>query len=325
MNNVQEIVDLWREEQPKFEALGKIVYNFIIDKITDYEIIPEVHFRTKELISIIKKVKKKKLQKEYSYNHLNDKLGIRIICKFQEEMNIIDDFIKDNFVVKNVEYKQQNLDFNKLDYISNHYDCNIKCSLNEFAKHKEFENLIFEIQVRTLNQHAWSNTAHSLSYKQEADMPINLKRKVYRLLSLYELADDEFSIVNDSLKVHDENIAYKLLRKIEGKFYRFAKFDYDRDISLKDINIILNYLQKKDIYKLIDNIENFINTNEVKIQRIYNENKSRLHEILLLTQPEIFVVWYMLESNPFTISDKWDNDFNIDDLNEVKTLWGNEL
>ena len=63
MNNVQEIVDLWREEQPKFEALGKIVYNFIIDKITDYEIIPEVHFRTKELISIIKKVKKKKLQK----------------------------------------------------------------------------------------------------------------------------------------------------------------------------------------------------------------------------------------------------------------------
>lgn len=312
--NVQNIVDSWSRDKTKYEKLGSIVYKYIKNKITDYEIIPEIHYRTKDLLSIIKKVKKKQLEKEYSYEHLNDKLGIRIICKFQEEMDILDKFIKDNFIVKNVEYKQQHLDFNKLDYISNHYDSCIKCSSKEFKKHVEFEDLIFEIQVRTLNQHAWSNTSHSLSYKQEASLPINLKRKVYRLLSLYELADDEFSIVNEALKKHSNN-AYILLRKLEGKFYKFAKVDFDRDTSLKDINIILEYLESEnEQMKAINNIDSFLNKNDKKIQKIYNQNRKRFHEILFLSQPEIFIIWYMLENFYFAISDNWENDFDIEDF-----------
>jgi len=326
MTNVKEIVDLWNTEQPKYENLGKLVNDFIKNKITDYEILPEIHYRTKELLSIIKKVKKKQAQKEYSYQQLNDKLGIRIICKFQEELDIIDKFLKDNFTIKNAEYKQESLDFNKLDYVSNHYDATINCSIKEFKKHNEFENLVFEIQVRTLNQHAWSNTAHSLSYKQETDLPIKLKRKVYRLLSLYELADDEFSAVNEALKSYRDNPIYNLLRKIEGKFYKFAKFDYDRETSLKDINTILSYFETdKSKQELINNIESFITVNKVKIQKIYDENKTRFHEILLLTQPEIFIIWYMLQNNSFTIEDNWQNDFDADDLEQAKTLWGNEL
>lgn len=326
MANVQEIVDLWEEQQPRYENLGRIVSGFIKNKITEFEILPEVYFRTKDLLSIIKKVKKKQSQKDYSYHHLNDKLGIRIICTFQEEMVIIDDFLKKNFTIKNVEYKQENLNFDKLDYVSNHYDATINCAIKEFKKYNDLENFVFEIQVRTLNQHAWSNTAHSLSYKQEADLPISLKRKVYRLLSLYELADDEFSIVNRALKEHQDNPAYALLRKIEGKFYKFAKFDYDRETSLKDIDTILNYFETTEERKLlISCIENFITSNEQKIQRIYDENRGRFHEILLLSQPEIFIIWYMLLNHLSTIEDNWQNDFDADDLEQLKTLWGNEL
>jgi hypothetical protein len=187
-------------------------------------------------------------------------------------------------------------------------------------------DFVFEIQVRTLNQHAWSNTAHSLSYKQEADLPVNLKRKVYRLLSLYELADDEFSIVNKALKEHQNSPIYMLLKKLEGKFYKFAKFDYDRETSLKYINIFLSYFETEDVKtQLIDNIENFIASNEQKIQKIYDENRNRFYEILLLTQPEIFIIWYMLENNSFTIEDNWANDFDAEDLEQIKTIWGNKL
>ncbi|WP_026704422.1 RelA/SpoT domain-containing protein [Flavobacterium soli] len=326
MNDVQEIVELWNKDKPKYESLGKLIFSFIQDKITDHEIIPEVHYRTKDLISIIKKVKKKKLEKEYTYNHLNDKLGIRIICKFQEEMEIIDTFLKANFNVINPEYKHEHLDFNKLDYISNHYDSKINCLIKEFKDSEEFKDLIFEIQVRTLNQHAWSNTSHSLSYKQEANMPPNLKRKVYRLLSLYELADDEFSSVNTALKDSENDLVYKLLRKLEGKFYKFAKFDFDRDTSLRSIKIILNYFDDENDKKdLIENIEKFISSHKEKITGIFDTYRGRFYEILLLTQPEVFIIWYMLTNTPFTIEDKWDNDFDIDDLEEIKTLWGNTL
>lgn len=326
MTNIQEIVDLWNKDQPEYEDLGKLVFAFIKSKITDYELLPEVHYRTKDLLSIIKKVKKKQKEKEYSYSDLNDKLGIRIICTFQEELSVIDKFITDKFIVKKVEYKQSNLDFNKLDYISNHYDAQINCEIPEFKKHAKHKDLVFEIQVRTLNQHAWSNTAHSLSYKQENDLPNNLKRRVYRLLSLYELADDEFSSVSNALKEHQESYAYLLLRKLEGKFYKFAKSDYDRDISLSCINTILSYFEAENTkLLLISSIEAFITTNEQKIQRIYEENKGRFYEILFLTQPEIFIVWYMLQNNRYTIKDNWVNDFDTEDLEQIETLWGSEL
>lgn len=326
MADVQEIVDLWCDEQPKYENLGKIVCAFIKDKITDYELLPEIQYRTKDLLSIIKKVKKKQSQKEYSYHHLKDKLGIRIICSFQEDMKIIDEFLRNFFTIKEVEYKQENLDFDKLDYVSNHYDAQINLGVNEFKKHINLGDFIFEIQVRTLNQHAWSNTAHSLSYKQEKDLPPNLKRKVYRLLSLYELADDEFSSVNKALKEYRDNHSYTLLRKLEGKFYKYAKIDFDREISLNTINILLNYYENEtNIIQVINEIDNFIISNEQKIQRIYDENRSRFHEILFLTQPEIFIIWYMLQKNPFTLEDNWVNDFEEEDLEQIKTLWGNEL
>lgn len=326
MTDVQEIVDLWSEEQPKYENLGKVVCAFIKYRITDYELLPEIHYRTKELLSIIKKVKKKQSQKEYSYQHLKDKLGIRIICAFQEDMAIIDEFLRKHFTIIDVEYKQENLDFDKLDYVSNHYDAQINLNVNEFNKHTNLRDFIFEIQVRTLNQHAWSNTAHSLSYKQEKDLPPNLKRKVYRLLSLYELADDEFSSVNKALKEYKDNHSYTLLRKLEGKFYRYAKIDFDREISLSTLNIVLGYYKNETIVnQVISEIDNFIKTNEQKIQRIYEENRNRFYEILFLTQPEIFIIWYMLQFNPFTIEDNWANDFEEEDLEQIKTLWGNEL
>lgn len=326
MTDVQEIVDLWNEEQPKYESLGKSVCSFIKYKITDYELLPEIQFRTKELLSIIKKVKKKQTQKEYSYHHLKDKLGIRIICAFQEEMAVIDEFLRDYFTILDVEYKQENLDFDKLDYVSNHYDAKINLDINEFKKYSSLANYVFEIQVRTLNQHAWSNTAHSLSYKQEKDLPINLKRKVYRLLSLYELADDEFSSVNKALKEYRDNHAYTLLRKLEGKFYKYAKIDFDREISLNTLDIVLGYYENETfVNQAINEIDSFILNNEQKIKRLYDENRNRFYEILFLTQPEIFIIWYMLQNNPFTIQDNWANDFEEEDLEQIKTLWGNNL
>lgn len=323
--NLPEIIDKWNKEQPVYERLGEIVFNFIEEKITEYEILPEINYRTKEIVSLIKKIKKKQLEKKYSYDDLTDKLGIRIICKFQEELNVIDKFIKENFINNYIEYKNDKIEFDKLDYVSNHYDVKINLKNDFFKQYLEFENLIFEIQVRTVNQHTWSNTSHSLSYKQENNLPNYLKRKIYRLLSLYELADDEFSSVNLALKNDYNEFVYKLLRKLEGKFYKYAKIDFDRDFSINEITILLNFLEPSDKQILIDRIDDFISENERKIKFIYKENKNRLYDYLSLTQPEIFIIWYLIESKPYLITDKWDEYYDIEELDKIKILWGNQL
>lgn len=223
------------------------------------------------------------------------------------------------------ERKKDTLDFKTLDYISNHYDACIKTKVKQFRKHHQLKDLIFEIQVRTLNQHAWANTAHSLSYKQEADIPPILMRKVYRLLSLYEIADDEFSAVNKALIEQPDNLVYTLLRKLESKIYKYAQVDFDRESALYAIRAVLRYLTTKQIQTTFKEIEEFIKSNESKIQRIFEDNKPRYFEVPFLTQPEIFLIWFCLEKFPFSISDNWADDFDGFELEQIITLWGKQI
>jgi putative GTP pyrophosphokinase len=55
----------------------------------------------------------------------------------------------------------------------------------------DYAGLFAEIQVRTLLQHTWASIEHVLIYKNEADAPHSLRRRLSRLSALFELADEE--------------------------------------------------------------------------------------------------------------------------------------
>src|SRR5207237_6979083 len=65
-----------------------------------------------------------------------------------------------------------------------------------------FRDIRFEVQVRTSLQHAWAAVDHKLRYKTAKDVPNDLKRRLYRLGALFELADEQFS----ELRVASERI-----------------------------------------------------------------------------------------------------------------------
>jgi ppGpp synthetase/RelA/SpoT-type nucleotidyltranferase len=323
--DIEKVVNTWKTDEPRFKRLAKGLFPILKNSINELELFPEVTFRVKDLLSIIRKIKKKRLLKTYNYEDLKDKLGFRIICSFVEDMDTIDKYIIDNFTVKKIDKKKDLLDPNKLDYISNHYDLSISTANKIHKKLFEFSDLVFELQVKTLNQHTWSTTAHALSYKQEAKLSDSYKRKIFRLLSLYEIADDEFSIVNSMLCQNIENVVYILLRKTEGKIYRYAKVDFDRELSLHVFNKLVTYFDQTELNIIIKNIDSFISDNEKKIKRIFRENAKRFYEISFLTQPEIFVIWYGLAEYPFSITDNWNNDFEAEDLEQIQILWGKEV
>ena len=324
--DIQEVANLWGKDEPEFQKLGLAVKSFIKKKISEIEILPEISHRTKELLSIIKKIKKKQRENpQYDYYCLNDKLGIRIICNFSDDLENIDKFLFANFNIIKVEIKKEELDYDRLDYISNHYDTSIKADNQAFKSILGLKDLVFEIQVRTLNQHAWSNAAHSLSYKQEADLAPHFKRRIYRLLSLYEIADDEFSSVNKALLENPDNKVYTLLRKLEGKIYKFAQVDYDREMALYDLRLLLSFLTDEEQKRVFSEIDEFLNINAVKIENIFLENRSRYFEIPILTQPEIFLIWFALEFFLFSIEDNWDNEFDHFELEQIKALWGKSI
>lgn len=325
MIDIPGIARRWETDEPIYADLGRMVTSFIKAEIPNYEILPEVAYRTKDLLSIVKKIKKKQKVKEYSYDHINDKLGVRIICSFNSELPKIDEFVKRNFNIKQVEYKKDALDFDRLDYISNHYDLTINPKIKQFKNKGSLKDKVFELQVRTLNQHAWSNSAHSLSYKQDAELSSTLKRRVYRLLTLYEIADDEIEAVNSALINQPDNLVYTLLRKLESKIYKYARVDYDRETSIYSLKKLLGYFETQDLPSIGFETENFIAAHETKIKGIFEQNKSRYHEIPFLTQPEIFLVWYGLDRHYYSIKDNWSSDFDWYDLEQISSLWGKNI
>lgn len=317
MIDIDQISKRWENDEPQLAILGQQILLYLRKGLFAMELHPEISYRTKEIQSIVKKIQKKQKETpDYGYDDLRDKLGVRIICPFLSDLNIIESFLKANFVVRKVEKKKEAIDFNKLDYQSNHYDVSVKSELIDFDS-----DFIFEIQVRTMNQHAWANSAHILYYKQDIVLPDEMKHKIYRLLSLYELADEEFAKVNDYLKSQKDNLVYTLLRRIEGKLYKYAESDFDRELSVDNLTIILGFLTEKEQNSVNINIETFITENDSKIKHIFDDNRSRYANIPLLTQPEIFVIWYGLEKFTFSITDNWDNLSDQDDLDIIQTLW----
>ena len=131
--------------------LGTKVSAFLKNEILRHEVFPEVSHRTKELLSIIKKIQRKSKEKEYTYLDLKDKLGIRVICSFSSHLDTVDEIIKENFIIEKAEYKREELDFDRLDYTSNHYDLFIKPSKFLIEDVTDFKDLVFELQVRSIN------------------------------------------------------------------------------------------------------------------------------------------------------------------------------
>jgi hypothetical protein len=70
-------------------------------------------------------------------------------------------------------------------------------SRRELVEWQAFAGKKAEIQVRTVLQHAWAAIDHKLRYKREREVPRELRRGLFRLSALLEVADKEFSRLRD--------------------------------------------------------------------------------------------------------------------------------
>lgn len=60
----------------------------------------------------------------------------------------------------------------------------------------------FEVQVRTVVQHAWAEVEHDLGYKSLDAVPEAIRRRFSRVASLLEIADEEFVSIRRALEAH---------------------------------------------------------------------------------------------------------------------------
>jgi putative GTP pyrophosphokinase len=318
---VKEIVERWEIDEPKYSNLESIIYEFLKESIFVLELYPTIYTRVKQLISLIKT----SLKKDKKYDDIHDKLGLRVVVQFKSELEVIKKFIESNFIVVSYERKSDKIKYDQLDYLSDHYEAKINPSINDFKQLDDYADFIFEIQVRTLCQHTWADIEHSLMYKQDIDLEESYKRRIFRLISLLEICDDEFDTINNDIVKLPEYTIYYLLKTLEGKFYKYAKRSFNKEISIDVITLLSQVYKKEEITNVISDLKKYIEENSERISQIFLERKEQMKTNIFFSQPEIFFIWFLVDKKQYDLVNLWKQYYDIDDLKELSIWWGNPI
>lgn len=201
----------WYEAQrPTYELLTNTVKNTLESLIKNAKIdFLSITGRAKGVDSFVEKIGRKNYQNPAQ--EITDLAGIRVITFIESDALKVNELIKESFSVDDSKSldKSGDLGIDKIGYRSFHFICDLgedRCALPEF---RMFKDLVFEIQVRTVLQHAWAEIEHDRNYKFAGVLPHHVRRRLHLLAGVLELADGEFDRLASEIDRYTEEVAQK--------------------------------------------------------------------------------------------------------------------
>ncbi len=129
-------------------------------------------------------------------SQITDLAGVRIITFFPNTVSEVDGVIDDEFVVlERIDKATRLLEEERFGYQSVHYLVKLKPNRTSLAEYRNFADLVAEVQVRTILQHAWAEIEHDIQYKSVKIIPAQIRRRFASLAGLLEIADREFQAI----------------------------------------------------------------------------------------------------------------------------------
>lgn len=216
----------------------------------------------------------------------------KVNAQVEEQFNVLEKINKTGLLVEQ----------EKLGYHSVHYLVGFtpqRLAMPEYARHRD---LVIEIQVRTILQHAWAEIEHDIQYKAIETIPAVIRRRFMALAGLLEIADREFQAVSDedhrvrvaalchvelgdlaSVEVTQEALKAYLDRKL-GADGRMTAYSYDFEAR------ILRRLGFSNLQEIDNALSGY---DDDRISRLLHGNRqgqlTRLEDVLLASLGEEFV------------------------------------
>lgn len=173
-----------------------------------------------------------KVMYKNKYSHLDeitDVLGVRIITLFENDVDKILELLEKTFEICEIVDKRKKERNSRIEFGYNSLHVVVKftdtrCELVEYQK---FQDIRFEIQLRTVLQHAWAEVEHGLGYKSFYEPPMSVKRKLNRLAATLEILDEEFENIRYDIALYNQSF---------DKVEKILKTDINKDSLIAYVN-----------------------------------------------------------------------------------------
>ncbi len=215
---------------PFHQAVNELVvkFNGMKRNFTTLEMAPpieQVEGRVKRISSIIEKANRRNIPVDKSLDILEDIAGIRIICRFVDDIETVVELI----------HKRKDIDMKILleeDYVKNskssgyrsyHMTINYPIVFNGQVK-----DIKVEVQIRTMAMNFWATIEHSLKYKFDGKIPDNLQERLKICAEAAYNLDLEMDKIKDEIKESQkyinekESIVNKIIENIHMVYIKIG-------------------------------------------------------------------------------------------------------
>ena len=198
---MKELLAQYRNLLPVYEQMSEMIPEKLKGFFAEAGIIvAAVEHRVKTESSLVGKLQLKG-DKYHSIYDITDLVGIRVITFYNDDVDKVASVLERLFEIdwENSIDKRKAHEIDSFGYLSLHYICRVPESAYTIPEHPEINQIRFEVQMRTVLQHAWANLNHDTGYKSGVEIPKVYKRNLSRLAGMLELVDDEFSRIRQEL------------------------------------------------------------------------------------------------------------------------------
>ena len=162
-----------------------------------YNPIEHVKSRIKTPESIVKKLKKDGYESNIPnmIRYVNDIAGIRIICSFTSDINLIADFIR----------KQNDLRIENIkDYMKQQkesgYQRNHLLDSDQISPNDKLFFVPVEVNFRTIAQDFWASLEHKIYYKFEGNAPDYISKDLQECATIVAQLDQRMLSLNEAIQ-----------------------------------------------------------------------------------------------------------------------------
>jgi ppGpp synthetase/RelA/SpoT-type nucleotidyltranferase len=183
------------EEYGEHRRTARVLEDFLMEDLRSQNTnIHLVRARAKSPKSLLRKLR----VKEYSNPdyEVTDLIAARAICYFEDDVDSLVTYCKRRFNIdeeRSVD-KRSSLGLREFGYRSVHLIVNVKTE-DAFGDRQVLGSLWFELQVRSVLEHAWAEIEHEIRYKSGVEFPAPALRRLSSLAGVLEMLDREFVLL----------------------------------------------------------------------------------------------------------------------------------